>query len=133
MKGHCLCRSVSVEVAEAPAYINICNCDFCRRLGAAWGYYKAADVSVEGVTSTYRRDDIDDVWLDAHFCPGCGSCTHYAVIREGHDGVAINTRLVDQQELHGIEVRYLDGKAVNSDEDEFARTAMGTIGDGHSF
>jgi hypothetical protein len=131
--GKCLCRRVSIELAHPPSHINACNCDFCRRLGAAWGYYKPSEVTIDGTTASYRRDDLDDVWLEAHFCPHCGSTTHYEVIREGHDGIAVNTRILDQADLAGIEVRYLDGKQVEDDEGEYVRTAIGSIGDGHSF
>ncbi len=133
MIGKCLCRRVSIAIDHAPSHINICNCDFCRRLGAAWGYSSQAEVTISGDTASFRRDDIAEIWIDAYFCPHCGTTTHYNVFREGHDGFAVNTRLFDLSDLSGIEVRYLDGKKVETEEDDFARTAMGSIGDGHSF
>ncbi len=132
MKGSCLCGNVNLSLEEAPEYINICNCRFCRSAGAAWGYYRKAQVSVEGETKTIQRDDLDEIWLDRHFCANCGSCTHYSVVKDEHrDRIAVNTRLFVQDDLDGIEVRFLDGRMV--DDDEFIRTGDGKIGDGKSF
>lgn len=132
MKGSCLCGEVGVSIDAAPEYINICNCRFCRTAGAAWGYFTTEQVQVEGKTNSIQRDDIDDVWLKRHFCPECGSCTHYSVLKKGHrDRIAVNTRLFAQDKLDGVEVRYLDGRMIH--DDDFIRTDKGTIGDGHSF
>jgi len=129
VKGKCLCGSVSAEVEEAPEYINICNCRFCRSLGAAWGYYETPQVRIDGKTVPYRRDDLYEIWLEGHFCPTCGTTTHYTVIKAPHqDRMAINTRLFEQNELDGIEVRYLDIRG----EDQL-RTGKGHIGDGKAF
>lgn len=134
MKGQCLCRRVSVEIANAPEYINVCNCQFCRKLGAAWGYFRAEQVSIEGETREFRRDDLDEVWLAGHFCPNCGTTTHYTVVHPSNDRdrMAVNTRVFEQAELDGIEVRYLDGRSVDEDT-PFERTATGRIGDGSAF
>ena len=132
MKGTCLCGKVSVTIDEAPEYINICNCRFCRTAGAAWGYFRKVQVSAEGETKTIQREDLDEIWLDRHFCPNCGSCTHYLNIAEPQrDRMAVNMRLFSQDALQGIEVRYLDGR--QAEELDFIRTDEGKIGDGHSF
>lgn len=132
MKGACLCGKVSVEIDAAPEYINICNCRFCRCFGAAWGYFRKAQVTVTGETKSFRRDDLEEIWLDGHFCANCGSCTHYINFGDpARDRMAVNTRLFAQDALDGIEVRYLDGR--QAEETDFVRTAGGNIGDGHSF
>ncbi len=129
MKGQCLCRKVTVEIDEAPEYINICNCRFCRSLGAAWGYFRKAQVTVTGETKSYRRDDLDEIFLDGYFCPTCGTCTHYVNFAQPErDRMAVNTRLFEQDELDGIEVRYLDLRG-----EDYIRTATGKIGDGCAF
>lgn len=129
MKGKCLCGSVSVEIDEAPEYINICNCRFCRSLGAAWGYFRKAQVQVDGETRPFRRNDLDEIWLEGHFCPNCGTCTHYINVGDPErDRTAVNTRVFEQDDLDGIEVRYLDIRG-----DDTIRTGEGIIGDGHSF
>lgn len=135
MKGTCLCRRVTVEIERAPEYINICNCQFCRKLGAAWGYFPTGEVTITGTTQEFRRDDLDEVWLAGHFCPHCGTTTHYTIVNEkdGRDRMAVNTRVFAQDDLDGIEVRYLDGRAVDDDDTPFERTAMGHIGDGSAF
>jgi len=134
LTGHCLCRRVTVEIARSPEYINICNCDFCRKRGAAWAYFRIAEVTVSGTTQEYRREDIDDVWLIGHHCPTCGTTTHYTFVPEhATDRVGVNTRLFAQDDFDGIEVRYKDGRHVVTWEDEFILTATGEIGDGKAF
>ena len=134
MIGECLCRRVRIEIGRAPAFINICNCRFCRSSGAAFAHYAEDEVQIDGATQRYRREDLEDVWLAAHFCPTCGSMTHYTVLPEQQlDRVGVNMRLFAQDELEGIEVRYLDGRAVETEHDEFLVTATGRIGDGTAF
>jgi hypothetical protein len=129
MKGQCLCRKVTVEVDKAPEYINICNCRFCRSFGAAWGYYDKDKVTITGETRSYRRDDLDEVFLDGFFCSTCGSCTHYDNFGQPErNRMAVNTRLFAQDELDRIEVRYLDIRG-----DDMIRTGEGHIGDGKAF
>ena len=134
MKGTCVCGRVTVEISRAPEYINACNCRMCRSSGAAWGYFTGAEVNVTGETKGYRREDLDDVWLENRFCPTCATTSHYVFV-EAHprDRVGVNMRLFAQEELEGIEVRYLDGRAVESEDDAFAVTARGRIGDGKAF
>jgi len=134
MKGACVCGRVTVEIASAPEYLNSCNCKFCRSSGAVWGYFSSDEVTVSGETRGYRREDLDDVWLENRFCPNCGTTTHYVFV-EAHprDRVGVNARLFPQDELEGIEVRYLDARAVETEDDEFVVTARGHIGDGKAF
>lgn len=134
MKGQCLCRRVTVETEAAPAFINICNCNLCRKLGAAWGYYSESAVAVNGETGAYRRDDLDhEPWCEEHFCPACGSATHFLVIHPEHEGIGVNMRLFDQDELEGITVNYFDTRARRQPGDEAEQTATGHIGDGRAF
>ncbi len=129
MMGSCACGKVSVEIDEAPEYINVCNCGFCRPAGAAWGYFRHAQVKVTGDTRTFRRSDLPNPRLDLHFCPECGTVTHYINFGQPErDRMAVNTRVFLQDDLDGIEVRYLDIRG-----DDMIRTGEGTIGDGHSF
>jgi hypothetical protein len=132
IKGTCLCGNVTVEIDEAPEHINICNCRFCRPTGAAWGYYSLAQVKVTGKTSTFRRSDIANPRLDLHFCPKCGATTHYINFGQPErDRMAVNTRLIEQDLLDGIETRYLDLR--EWEETGFLTTATGRIGDGTAF
>jgi hypothetical protein len=134
VKGTCLCRRVTVEIARAPESITFCNCNFCRKLGAAWGYFDGGEVTVSGTVSSYSREDLDDVWLAGHFCPTCGTTTHYTFVEQhARDRIAVNTRVFAQAELDGIEARFEDGRAVTDDGDDFVRTGSGHIGDGKAF
>jgi hypothetical protein len=134
MKGACLCRRVTVETARAPESVTFCNCDFCRKLGAAWGYFDPHEVTVSGEVGNYSREDIEDVWLAGHFCPTCGTTTHYTYVKQvERPRVAVNTRVFAQDDLDGVPVRYQDGRPVEADDDKFVRTGDGHIGDGKAF
>ncbi|OYW45462.1 MAG: hypothetical protein B7Z08_12610 [Sphingomonadales bacterium 32-68-7] len=112
----------------------MCNCRFCRSLGAAWAYYRPDEVAITGETGTYRRDDIAEVWLIAHFCPTCGSTTHYTPTERGDpDEWGINSRLFALDELAGIAARFQDGRRVATADDTFVVTGTGHIGDGKAF
>lgn len=119
----CLCGAVSVTTDRKPDFVHACNCDLCRKSGARWGYFEPSEVSVAGQTSTYRRRDKPEPGVDVHFCPSCGSTTHFrltdtAVARHGDVMMGVNAGLADEAELAGIELRYPDGKAW-SGEGEF--------------
>ena len=134
MKGACLCGAVTLEVPARPNRINICNCRLCRSAGAAWSYYRPGEVVVSGETASFTRSDIADPWLVMHFCPRCGSTTHYTVKpgKPTHE-VGVNTRLFAQDQLDGVSVTYQDGRNVERAEDAFVTTGTGHIGDGRAF
>ena len=134
MIGQCLCGRATVEICRPPEEINMCNCRFCRSLGAAWGYFTIAEVTVSGATVSYRREDLSDVWLAGHFCPTCGSTTHYTYTEQhARDRVAVNMRLFAQDAIDGIAVKWQDGREVHAKGDEFVVTGRGHIGDGKAF
>lgn len=134
MKGRCACGRVTLELPRRPDYINICNCGLCRPTGTACGYYAPDELTVSGETREFQRDDLDDVWLIQHFCPDCGSATHWTPTERAPPGrIGVNMRLFPQDELSDVEVRYQDGRAVFTADDEFVTTATGRIGDGKAF
>lgn len=111
----CFCGAVSVTTDRPPEFIHACNCDLCRKSGARWGYFDPAEVVVVGATMTYRRHDKPVPGVDVHFCPSCGSTTHFrltdaAVEQHGDVMMGVNAGLVEEAELVGIEMRYPDGK-----------------------
>ena len=134
MKGQCLCRRVTVEIPGRPSHVTFCNCDFCRKLGAAWVYFPPGSITVTGETRAYSREDIADVWLAGHHCPTCGTAIHYTILPP-HEVTkeAVNSRLFAQADLEGIEARYYDARHVETDDDEFIRTGSGHVGDGTAF
>jgi double-stranded uracil-DNA glycosylase len=129
--GRCLCGRVMVEIPAKPEYINFCNCRLCRAAGAAWAYFDAVEVTVAGATVCYGREDLADTWLQIHFCPTCGSTTHYdATAAHPSTRLGVNTRLFTQDDLEAIPVKYQDGRRVETEDDCFATTGTGHIGDG---
>ena len=115
MKGSCVCGGVTLELPHPPEYINMCNCRLCRSTGGAYGYYAPEELTM-------------------HFCPRCGSATHWTPAGNTELGrIGVNVRLFPQEELKGIEVRYQDGRGVIDETDEFVTTATGHIGDGKAF
>jgi hypothetical protein len=111
----CFCGAVEVTTDRRPDFIHACNCDLCRKAGARWGYFDPSEVAVTGATTTYRRHDKPEPGVDVHFCPSCGSTTHFrlteaAVERHGDVMRGVNAALIDQADLAGIELRFPDGK-----------------------
>lgn len=112
----CHCGAVRVEVATVPAFINACNCGWCGKLGAWWGYYAPAEVHVTGTTSAYVRNDKAEPAAEGHFCPRCGTTTHwqrpaaFAAKHGGADMAGVNMRLFDREGLRGVQLLYPDGK-----------------------
>jgi hypothetical protein len=42
----CHCGATKIELAEPPTSGGECNCTFCARTGAVWGYYDPKDVKI---------------------------------------------------------------------------------------
>jgi hypothetical protein len=112
----CLCGRIRVAITKRPDFINECNCTACSKTGTQWGYFHPSEVSVEGSTRGYRREDKADPGAQFQFCATCGSTTHFTLTasgaaRFGNTLVGVNMRLADERELAGIELRYPDGRA----------------------
>jgi hypothetical protein len=123
-----------LRLARKPDHIAICNCGLCRPLGAAYGYFEPAELTLDGETRPFQRDDLDEVWLTVHFCPHCGALTHYTPTgRAPLNQIGVNMRLFPQDELDGIPVIYQDGRVVIGPDDAFVTTGTGHIGDGKAF
>ncbi len=119
----CHCGQIEVQIFKQPDHINECNCTLCSKTGARWSYFHPSDVHVSGVTRGYCRQDKDDPGAEIHFCPGCGSTTHFnltasAISRFGNSLMGVNMWLADEADLAGIDLRYPDGRAW-SGEGEF--------------
>ncbi len=134
MIGICLCRRVTIEVVGPAGQINICNCDLCRKSGHAIAQYPIGAVRISGTTQSYVREDMTDAWITKHFCPTCGSTTHSTGTPEHPaDVVRVNVRLFDLGAFTGSEARFLDGAAVQSEDDPFTVIATAKYGDGNVF
>ena len=115
MTLECLCGALAVTIADRPDHVNACNCDLCRKSGARWGYFDPAQVTVSGASSRYRRTDKPEPACEIHFCPACGTTTHFrlteaSIARFGDTMMGVNMALAQEEELAGIELRYPDGK-----------------------
>lgn len=116
MKMSCHCGAVRVELSKRPDFIHECNCTFCRKSGARWGYFHPSEVVVSGATYRYCRDDKDVPSAELHFCQRCGSTTHFtltksAIAQHGNTMLGVNMWLADASDLAGIELRFPDGSA----------------------
>jgi hypothetical protein len=114
VKLSCICGQVHVET-PTPDFIHECNCTLCSGSGARWAYFLPSDVTVEGTTKGYCRDDKEDPAAEVHFCTNCGATTHFvltpsAVAKFGNVQMGVNMRLADEADLAGIELRYPDGR-----------------------
>lgn len=112
----CICGQIRIEISKRPDYINACNCTVCSKSGARWGYFHSSEVSIEGSTTGYSREDKPDPGALFHFCPKCGSTTHFtltpsAIAKFGNTLMGVNMWLAEEEDLVGIELRYPDGRA----------------------
>jgi hypothetical protein len=112
----CHCGAVRLTLSRRPDFIHACNCSLCRRAGAHWGYFDPAEVTVSGETRSYSRTDKPEPAARIHFCPTCGTTTHFTlteavVAKFGADQTGANMRLADAKDLAGLELRYPDGAA----------------------
>jgi len=111
----CVCAATRIKVDSLPAWVANCNCSYCSKKGAIWGYYPPSQVR-------FLTDDAPGVWQpntnEHHFCARCGTTTHAITPNwqvEGPDAeptqVSLNMRLLDNGDLAGIPVEQIDGKA----------------------
>jgi hypothetical protein len=112
----CLCGRTRIELSQLSDFIHACNCALCGKTGAHWGYLDPSEVVVHGVTTGYVRDDKDAPAAEVHFCPTCGTTSHFvltpsAVRAFGNTMMGVNMRLADERDLAGIELRFPDGRA----------------------
>lgn len=130
MKLSCHCGTVRIEVAARSDYVNECNCSLCSKSGARWGYFHPSQVAVEGPTTGYCRGDKDEPGAEVHFCPKCGSTTHFrltpnTVAKHGDGLMGVNMGLADAADLAGLELRFPDGRAWQGDGGfEYVREAV---------
>jgi hypothetical protein len=92
-EGGCVCGAVRYETSGDPLRVTVCHCDWCqRRTGTAFSVeaiFEEDRVSIRGgPLSSYRHvSDRSGRWLDAHFCPTCG--TNIGLTIEWRPGIRI--------------------------------------------
>jgi hypothetical protein len=110
LKMSCHCGRVNVTVPAAPARLNECQCSVCYSYGSLWAYYRRADVTIEGETKGYVREN-DEAGKDLGFfhCPTCGMVTHWAGTadtpkRKGPEAkMGVNCRMLPPDAIKGVE------------------------------
>lgn len=100
----CDCGAVRLEIAEAPAELNDCQCDWCQRLGALWAYYPKDQVRLvcePGTTEVYSRASRR---LAFHRCKVCGLTSHW--VSETRPRMGVNARLMPRDVRDRARVRH---------------------------
>ncbi|MEO0438729.1 MAG: aldehyde-activating protein [Pseudomonadota bacterium] len=135
MTGSCACGSVSVSTTRKPDFIHDCNCGLCRKVGAGWGYFVSEEVEVTGATNIFERPDKKVPTASVHFCPTCGTTTHFTpsaaqrAQQSCADYVGVNAKLFSPSELTGIEIRFPDGANWTGEGDFKYRRAALKVGE----
>ncbi|HEX8661021.1 MAG TPA: GFA family protein [Brevundimonas sp.] len=122
----CHCGSTKITLPGPPTEAKTCNCSYCQRTGAVWGYYAPEDLSVTAKEDrVYSASGLNQ----HHFCGACGGNTHgfspdwaskYSsdgTLKPGEaEGVperkvaAVNLNMIDNLELSGLTVQAMDGR-----------------------
>lgn len=124
----CHCGATRIELPHPPLRASECNCSYCARTGAVWGYYGREDMH-------FVSQDGDKIYSASggmnqhHFCDHCGMQTwgdspDWASMYNS-DGTpkngdasaiptarsyAVNLRLIDDLDWSGVAVEKIDGK-----------------------
>lgn len=114
----CHCGATRIRVERLPETATLCNCTFCAKRGALWGYYDPAEVRVEvaGADAVYAPHRNKH-----HFCPTCGCGTYTltpnwrAHLYEGAEmrddaQMSVNLRLLDDVDVDALPVERIDGR-----------------------
>lgn len=131
--GRCACGDATVSVARRPDYINCCNCRLCQRTGGAWGYFQRGEVTIDGETQGFVREDLPEACLTTLFCPRCGSTLAWVSLDPDYTRMGVNMRLFDPEHLRGIETRFPDGQNWDEDTDYTMRHDPMPYGEGPIF
>ena len=124
----CHCGSTKIELPHPPVHAKECNCTYCSRTGAVWGYYEPGEMK-------FLSQDGDKVYSASdgmnlhHFCGNCGMQTWgdspdwasmYNTDGTSKSGdqnalptertYAVNLRLVDDLDWSGFSVEKIDGR-----------------------
>ena len=123
----CHCGATKLEVQQPPTHAGECNCTFCGRTGAVWGYYQPGEVNIlsEAEDKIYSASG----YGEHHFCGKCGMQT-YGVSPDwgsmyNSDGTpkngdptavpttkiyGINLRLIDDFDWSSVAIEKMDGR-----------------------
>ena len=123
----CHCKSTCIELPALPTSMKECNCTFCGRVGAIWGYYRPGEIRVLSAEQDAVYSASAGLNLH-HFCRRCGCNTHGdspdwasaynadGTPKEGGGGVptqrilGVNMRMVEELDLGRIPIEKVDGR-----------------------
>jgi hypothetical protein len=125
----CHCGATRIELPHPPAHAKECNCSYCARTGAVWGYYGPGEMRFLAQADEMTYSASDGMNLH-HFCGRCGMQTwgdspDWASMFN-NDGTpkngdarsfpttrtyAVNLRLVDDLDWSAIAVEKVDGRS----------------------
>lgn len=124
----CHCGDTSIELPHAPERAGECNCTFCSRTGAVWGYFKPGELTIKSGASdkVYSANANGN---EHHFCAHCGMHTwgvspdwssaynDDGTPKAGHANAvptgqifAINLRLIDDFDWSSVKIDKMDGR-----------------------
>ena len=125
----CHCGATKIELPHAPARAGECNCTFCARAGAVWGYYQPGELTMVSDTEG-KFYSASGNGIEHHFCCNCGMQTWGVSPDWGslynNDGTpkdpsnpnafpttqiyALNLRLIDDFDWSSVTVEKMDGR-----------------------
>lgn len=123
----CHCGATRIELPHLPKSIKACNCTYCSRTGAVWGYFGPGELKflAQDGERTYAPSGLNN----HHFCGNCGMQTwgdtpDWASLYN-NDGTPkngdanamptersyhVNLKLIDDLDLATLEIEQVDGK-----------------------
>ncbi|WIJ26255.1 GFA family protein [Devosia sp. RR2S18] len=124
----CHCGATKIELPHPPEHAMECNCTFCGKTGAVWGYYAPGELRV--VSDVEKRTYAPSGVNQHHFCGTCGMQTWGSAPDWGSiyntDGtpkpgvdpgtlptaqiLGINLRLLDDLDLSTLQIEKVDGR-----------------------
>lgn len=123
----CHCGATKIELPHLPIAAKECNCSFCARTGAIWGYYAPGELKLlsQQDDKTYSASGMNQ----HHFCSNCGIQTwgespdwasmynNDGTPKDGDPNAmptartyAVNLRLIDDFDWSQVVVEKIDGR-----------------------
>ena len=117
LEAHCHCGSSRIAVPKISDRVATCNCSWCARTGAVWGYYKPEEVEI--LSSQHDRVYDPNDTNRHHFCGKCSGIMYNdspewdleTYEPTGNRIYSVNLRMIDDIDLGGLSVSVIDGKS----------------------
>ena len=106
----CHCGDVRIEIADKPGSLTECNCSICRRYGVLWAYCTKSTAKVEARPESLEAYIWGDRCIEFYHCRRCGCLTHSEAVDKSDDyRIAVNGRMLDPEDIQGVERLLFDG------------------------